>query len=189
MIVSNSRITCYFARSSVDYLIGLYHLMALCRFVGVRQLVVVTLLVLVTGCGPQPLNLLDEGAVSWESLRGRWVVINYWAPWCKPCTEEIPQLNKLNALYAEQVVVLGVNFDGAERQILEQQRQQLHITFDVFVHDPAAPMGWERPVVLPTTLVFAPDGRLQATLVGPQTASGLAQLMGLQTATLNEPDN
>ena len=61
-------------------------------------------------------------------MHGQWVVINYWAQWCKPCIEEIPYLNTLDRDYA-QVTVLGVNYDGASGADLEQQRKTLGDTF------------------------------------------------------------
>ena len=64
---------------------------------------------LLLGCAEQS---GDSPTASLEELRGQWVVINYWAQWCKPCIEEIPELNALDQKY-EQVTVLGVNYDGA----------------------------------------------------------------------------
>jgi thiol-disulfide isomerase/thioredoxin len=110
-----------------------------------------------------------------EELRGQWVVINYWAQWCKPCIEEIPQLNALDAQYAK-VTVLGVNYDGASGAELEQQRQRLGVAFASLEADPAALLGTPRPVVLPTTLILDPGGQLVATLLGPQTLESLAQV-------------
>jgi len=112
-----------------------------------------------------------------EELRGQWVVINYWAQWCKPCIEEIPQLNALDAQYT-QVTVLGVNYDGASGAELEQQRQKLGVAFASLEADPAARLGTTRPVVLPTTLIVDPAGQLVATLIGPQTLESLAQATG-----------
>jgi thiol-disulfide isomerase/thioredoxin len=112
-----------------------------------------------------------------EELRGQWVVINYWAQWCKPCIEEIPQLNALDAQYT-QVTVLGVNYDGASRAELEQQRQKLGVAFASLEADPAVRLGTTRPVVLPTTLILDPAGQLVATLIGPQTLESLAQATG-----------
>ena len=111
-----------------------------------------------------------------DDLRGQWVVINYWASWCKPCIEEIPQLNALDAQYA-QVTVLGVNYDGVSGAELEQQRQTLGVAF-ASVEDPAAQLGMPRPVVLPTTLILDPQGQLVATLLGPQTLESLAAETG-----------
>lgn len=110
-----------------------------------------------------------------EKLRGQWVVINYWAQWCKPCIEEIPQLNSLDRTY-DQVTVLGVNYDGASGAELAQQRQKLGVAFASLEADPAAELGISRPVVLPTTLVLDPAGKLVATLLGPQTLEALIEV-------------
>jgi thiol-disulfide isomerase/thioredoxin len=100
----------------------------------------------------------------------QWNVINYWAIWCKPCREEIPELNQLNQI--ENVVVLGVNFDGKVGEALVSDADDLGIAFDI-IDDPASSLSITRPSVLPTTLVLSPEGTLVATLVGPQTAESI----------------
>ena len=100
----------------------------------------------------------------------QWNVVNYWAIWCKPCREEIPELNQLNQI--ENVVVLGVNFDGEVGEALVSDAGDLGIAFDI-IDDPAANLNISRPSVLPTTLVLSPEGTLVATLVGPQTAESI----------------
>ena len=118
----------------------------------------------------------DPGATapSLEGLQGQWVLINYWAQWCAPCIKEIPELNRLDQDYAK-VTVVGVNYDGTNGHELELQRQKLGVTFASLESDPAAQLGIPRPVVLPTTLILDPTGRLVATLIGPQTLASLAQ--------------
>ncbi|MEE4147096.1 MAG: TlpA disulfide reductase family protein [Halieaceae bacterium] len=134
------------------------------------------LLVALSGCGP---GRAPEQGLALEQLRGQWVVINYWAIWCKPCIQEIPELNALNELPG--VTVLGVNYDGVAEQERQQQIQQLGIAFEVLATDPAGALGISRPVVLPTTLVIDPAGELRDTLVGPQTLASLAQATGQET--------
>ena len=112
------------------------------------------------GCSSEPI----------ENVPSQWNVINYWAIWCKPCREEIPELNQLNQI--ENVVVLGVNFDGKVGEALISDAGDLGITFDI-IDDPAAYLNISRPSVLPTTLVLSPEGTLVATLVGPQTAESI----------------
>ncbi|MBP6725231.1 MAG: TlpA family protein disulfide reductase [Halioglobus sp.] len=121
-----------------------------------------------TACAPSapPGNSLPLG-----ELEGQWVVVNYWAIWCKPCAQEVPELNALDKLPG--VTVLGVNFDGASGAELAQQLQQLAIRFPTLDADPAAQLGLARPSVLPTTLVLDPGGTLRETLVGPQTLQSL----------------
>jgi len=125
-------------------------------------------ILLLTACAPAapPGNSLQL-----DELQGQWVVVNYWAVWCKPCAQEVPELNALDELPG--VTVLGVNFDGASGAELAQQLQQLAIRFPTLDADPAAQLGLARPSVLPTTLVLDPGGKLRETLVGPQTLQSL----------------
>ena len=113
-----------------------------------------------------------------QDLRGQWVVINYWAQWCKPCIEEIPELNAVDQAY-DHITVLGVNYDGATGQELEEQQKRLGLAFASLPNDPSAQLNIPRPVVLPTTLILDPEGQLVTTLVGPQTKQSLLQAMEL----------
>jgi len=101
---------------------------------------------------------------------GRWKVVNFWAIWCKPCREEIPELRRLDE--REDVSVLGVNFDGKQGNDLATDVASLGITFQN-IEDPSEVLGVPRPTVLPTTLVITPSGELVATLIGPQTIESL----------------
>lgn len=139
-----------------------------------RILLMLGLSLLLAACGAR-----EEATTqpTLESLRGQWLVVNYWAQWCKPCIEEIPELNALNDRY-DEVTVLGVNYDGASGAELEQQLQTLNIKFFNLASDPSASLGVPRPVVLPSTLIVNPNGELLTTLVGPQTLESLAQITG-----------
>jgi thiol-disulfide isomerase/thioredoxin len=117
------------------------------------------------------------GTLDLERLRGQWVVINYWAEWCKPCIKEIPELNALDQRYTA-VTVMGVNYDGLSGEELQGQAQALGIEFRLLTSDPAPQLGVARPVVLPTTLILDPQGQLTETLVGPQTLESLALVTG-----------
>ena len=70
--------------------------------------------------GPTPpltLSRLDGAKVDLAKLRGRVVVLNFWATWCEPCRDEMPSLDRLRARMAgKPVEVLAVNFgEGRER--------------------------------------------------------------------------
>jgi len=112
--------------------------------------------------------------------RGSWVVINYWAAWCKPCIKEIPELNALDR--EEGVAVLGVNFDGTQGAELASQMDSLGIGFPVLLEEPLAAVGAPRPNVLPTTFLLNPEGKLAKTLVGPQTRESLLRALGRDPA-------
>jgi thiol-disulfide isomerase/thioredoxin len=131
------------------------------------------LLILATACDQRASPVADAGTTI-DSLRGQWVVINYWARWCKPCLKEIPELNKLNSSN-DSVTVLGVNYDGVTGAELAEQTQQFGVEFISLGEDPAALLKVPRPVVLPTTIIINPAGAVSQTLVGPQTLESLTQ--------------
>jgi len=114
-----------------------------------------------------------------DTLKGRWVLINYWAEWCKPCLEEIPELNAFAEAHSEQVSVLGVNYDGVEGEALAQVIVRFGIDFPVLTRDPASIYKFARPKVLPATFVINPEGEVQQRLVGPQTLADLKRVTGL----------
>ena len=113
-----------------------------------------------------------------QDLQGQWLVINYWAVWCKPCIEEIPELNSFAQHNSQRARVFGVNFDGSSGDELSAAIAQLGIAFPTLATDPAKQLGYERPTVLPTTIVINPQGKLQQILLGPQTAASLSKAMG-----------
>ena len=124
----------------------------------------------VAGCGERP-----EALSPIQKQLGSWVLVNYWAEWCKPCIREVPELNSLDS--EAGITVLGVNYDGVTGEALSAQIAALDITFAQLSTDPAAELGINRPQVLPTTVVIDPNGRRVATLVGPQTAESLREAM------------
>ncbi len=102
-------------------------------------------------------------------------MVNYWAVWCKPCREEIQELNSFDQ--HSEVTVLGFNYDQPKLATLIEQAQGLDIRFRVTQENPALLLlgkPW-LPQVLPTTLLFSPSGQLVKTLRGPQTAATLAE--------------
>jgi len=106
---------------------------------------------------------------------GKHTVINYWAEWCKPCREEIPELNKLAKEYADSAKVYGINFDGVSGEALTALAADFGIEYGSKSVADGQRLGITSPAALPTTIIFAPDGSVKANLVGPQTAESLAQ--------------
>ena len=64
--------------------------------------------------------LLKDGNISLESLRGKVVLINFWATWCGPCRLEIPDLNALYQTYNEKgFEILGISTDDSKAQLIK----------------------------------------------------------------------
>ncbi|MEX2474009.1 TlpA family protein disulfide reductase [Marinobacter sp.] len=133
-------------------------------------------MVMLAGCDKVAFEQAGGDPVEWDSLRGDWVLVNYWAEWCKPCLEEIPELNQLDD--RDRITVLGVNFDGIQGQELIDLGDTMGIDFVMLTDDPGTEFGWKTPVALPATFVIDPDGELRETRFGPQTEEELRALMG-----------
>lgn len=128
------------------------------------------------GCEKLEFEQAGGESLDWDDLRGQWVLVNYWAEWCKPCLEEIPELNRMNE--SRDVTVLGVNFDGIRGQELVDLGDTMGIEFTMLAEDPGGDFGWKTPVALPATFVIDPDGELRETRFGPQTEEQLKELTG-----------
>jgi len=57
---------------------------------------------------------LDGASVERDALRGKVVVLDFWATWCGPCVEQLPALRHIADRYGEKVVVLGVSLDRSD---------------------------------------------------------------------------
>ncbi len=114
---------------------------------------------------------------------GRWIFINYWADWCKPCLEEIPELNRFHAQHTgRRAEVFGVNYDAPPPEKLRNLSRSLGIQFPVLTVAPVRLLEGAHPEVMPTTYVIGPDGRLRGTLLGPQSAEALEEILASETA-------
>lgn len=137
------------------------------------------------GCGKEVFDrdkltfpTIDGQVISLSAYPNKWLVLNYWASWCKPCYTEIPELNKLVAAYPNDILLLGVSYDLADEKQKLALAKKIGIRFPTLAVDPAAELGLEQVLVLPTTFIFNPEGQLVAKLTGEQTKASLEEKMG-----------
>ena len=144
---------------------------------------VVGLTLLLAACGSEKKVLTSSGEmINLLPAENSYLLINYWADWCLPCKEEIPELNQLHqASEKNNVVVLGVNYDALVGSALEEQIARMGIEFPVLVEDPRSMFGFVEPEVLPMTVLVDSDGKVSRVLVGPQTLADIqAELEALR---------
>lgn len=104
-----------------------------------------------------------------EQWRNQVIVLNFWASWCPPCRDEMPELSALQKKYrARGVVVLGISTDDAAK--MQQFAQELPVSYPLLAGDSqgmdlAATLGNNRDV-LPYTLILRRDGSIAASYFG-----------------------
>jgi thiol-disulfide isomerase/thioredoxin len=116
------------------------------------------------------LATLDGDQYDLAAHRGKWVVVNFWATWCKPCIKEMPELSALDAM-REHVEVIGLAYDDttpADIRAFLQKRPVAYPIAIVDVYDP--PKDFATPRGLPMTYLVGPDGRVAKKFLGPITA-------------------
>jgi thiol-disulfide isomerase/thioredoxin len=103
--------------------------------------------------------------------RGRVVVVDFWASWCKPCRQSMPWLNEMRSRYASSgLVVVGINVD-AERADAERFLKDTPVEFEIFF-DPRGELARRFDLKgMPSTLVFDRNGTLVETHIGFRQAT------------------
>ena len=120
---------------------------------------------------PAALSWLDLGGEnqSLESLRGRIVVLNFWATWCEPCRKEMPDLVRIQnryGMYGVQVLGAAADAPGAADTVTTFARR-LKINFPVLLGATTAQMqSFGLGVALPATVVIDRHGHVAARIPG-----------------------
>jgi peroxiredoxin len=114
------------------------------------------------------LATLDGGRASLADWNDRVVVLNFWATWCQPCTDEMPTLEGLWRRYRERgVIVVGINVDrGAPRALIESYATRLGLTFPILLDPESKTSNAWRVSALPATFVIRPGGDVAGYALG-----------------------
>jgi thiol-disulfide isomerase/thioredoxin len=127
---------------------------------------------------------LDGKAYSLDSLKGKTVLLDFWASWCGPCKNSMPTLEKLHTDYQGQgLVVLGVDV-GETRTTVENFLKTKGMPYPVIMGDESGIPAAYGATVLPTFVLIGPDGKIAAHQFGFNQAalSGIAGKAGLAPA-------
>jgi len=112
------------------------------------------------------LNTLDGAAVDLAAQNGKVLLINFWATWCAPCREEIPDLKGLHT-ELENLTVIGIALDRKGREVVEPFAQKLDINYPIVVDGAGTAEEEFGPIPgLPTTILVTPDGNVTKRVVG-----------------------
>jgi thiol-disulfide isomerase/thioredoxin len=113
---------------------------------------------------------LDGQPISTTSLRGKVVLVNFWATWCPPCREEIPDLIALQEKYKGKLQVIGVAQDSGTLAEVRAFATEHHMNYPSVLSTPEIEQLFPGVYALPTTFVLDRDGRLAQKHIGMLSA-------------------
>ena len=109
-----------------------------------------------------------ERSLALEDLRGRVVLLNFWATWCKPCEDEMPAMERLyQALSPRGLELLAVSVDD-EAGVVETFRERLGLSFPLLLDPDRRVSDTYQSYKFPETWLIDPDGVLVARFIGPR---------------------
>ena len=132
------------------------------------------------------LTNLEGTPVSLEALRGRPVVINFWATWCLPCRSEMPALQRVWENYQDDgLVILAINLQESSEQVASFA-QELNLSFPILLDHNGRLFQTYNVQLYPTTFFVAGNGIIQEVVYGGPMAetliaSQVSELLALDT--------
>ena len=109
--------------------------------------------------------------------KGSWVVLNYWATWCVPCIQEIPEIADFQRAHPE-VTVLGIALDAEDVPKTKAFAAKVGHAYPLVISDERVEKQLAPVRGLPTTRIFDPQGRLVYDKLGRVTRKSLEEITG-----------
>jgi len=103
---------------------------------------------------------LSGKVVSKADWGGKVVLVNFWATWCPPCREEIPEMIALQKQYKDQLLIVGISEDDDPPEKVLKFAQQQGINYPIVMYTPELTADYGGVPALPTTFLIDTQGRV-----------------------------
>ncbi len=105
--------------------------------------------------------------VSLQELRGKVVLVNFWATWCPPCRAEMPSMEKLNeAMSGDDFVMLAINVEENGRTVVPEFLNKTPHTFPILYDDQGVVQQLYGVYKFPESFVIRKDGIIDDKIIG-----------------------
>lgn len=113
------------------------------------------------------LESLDGKSISLSDLRGKAVLLNFWATWCAPCKIEMPWFIELQKEYGEQgLQIVGVAMDDSSKEDIEKFAKDMGVNYPVLLGKEAVGDAYGGVPALPETFFIGRDGKIVDKIIG-----------------------
>jgi thiol-disulfide isomerase/thioredoxin len=125
--------------------------------------------------GPAPswrLRDVNGQLVSSDDLKGKVVVIDFWATWCGPCLQEIPGYTELQKKYGEQgLVIVGMSVDQGGVDLVREFARRNRVNYPLVMADEAVVGAFGGVQGIPTTFLIDRSGQIRDRKIGAMETS------------------
>ena len=121
---------------------------------------------------------LDGRFHTLADYKGKWVLVNFWATWCPPCLEEIPDLIALHDKHrGKDLVVIGIAMDYKSKKEIADFANDMLMSYPVVLGDDKVLKQFGSTSVLPTTYLYNSSGNLFKVHHGLITRSQVEKIL------------
>jgi len=120
-----------------------------------------------SGAAPDfTLKTLEGEEMTLTSLKGKVVLLDFWATWCGPCRESIPHLVTLHKNYGEKgLVILGMSADKGDGDVVRRFVKSMDIPYPIMI-TPEEVLRSYGVTALPTTVFIDREGKIREKMIG-----------------------
>lgn len=124
------------------------------------------------------LQTMDGKTFNLADHKGKVIVLNFWATWCPPCRQEIPDFNKLQKELGNQgLQIVGISLDQEGPDVVREYMKEMPFNYPV-MHDDGTAQGIYGPVqVMPTTFIIDRSGNARFYAGGMLTDEALRPVL------------
>ncbi len=108
---------------------------------------------------------LDGKIYTWKDLKGKVIIVDFWASWCKPCRKSLPELDEIYKKYEGKVIVIGFSKDEDENAVKDFLRE-LPVSYPVAMSNRKIEDMFGGILGLPTSFLIDKNGKIVRRFLG-----------------------
>ncbi len=140
-------------------------------------LVLCLLLNINTSFSAPHLTTLNGQEIYGNELKGKWLVLEYWASWCDICMSQLPHLEQVyQKLNKKNTNMYLVNYDRISTAEIKTIMKKNHVSIPSLMGHPAALFGIHSVSALPMTIIINPQGKVHKVLYGPEASNEIIKI-------------